>query len=212
MAAYLVETFVTLVAVCALAVAVLWGARRLGIGRPSGPIELCGHLPLDARRAIYLIRVGEQVFIVGVGEGGFTKLGEMPADAMSADAGADAGAGAGAGADVRAGAGAGTPESGSVPALGRKFAEICGGGRRERGRGGRGGERGRGGRGGRHRRAALAADRARRRAGARVAGAVRVHDGDGVREDLHGAPDRAERDRRAERPVEHRDHGARRRC
>jgi flagellar protein FliO/FliZ len=77
--AYLIETSVTLVAVCALALVVLWGARRLGVGRPTGPIELCGHLPLDARRSIYLVRVGAQVFIVGVGEGGFTKLGELDA-------------------------------------------------------------------------------------------------------------------------------------
>ncbi len=79
MEAYLIETSVTLAAVCALALVVLWGTRRLGVGRPSGPIELCGHLPLDARRSIYLIRVGAQVFIVGVGEGGFTKLGELAA-------------------------------------------------------------------------------------------------------------------------------------
>jgi flagellar protein FliO/FliZ len=78
-AGYLVETFVTLVAVCAIAFVVLWGARRLGIGRPSGPIELRGHLPLDARRSIYLVKVGDQIFVVGVGEGGFTKLGEIPA-------------------------------------------------------------------------------------------------------------------------------------
>jgi flagellar protein FliO/FliZ len=77
--AYLIETTITLAAVCALALVVLWGARRLGVGRPSGPIELCGHLPLDARRSIYLVRVGAQVFIVGVGEGGFTKLGELAA-------------------------------------------------------------------------------------------------------------------------------------
>jgi flagellar protein FliO/FliZ len=77
--AYLIETSITLAAVCALALVVLWGARRLGVGRPSGPIELYGHLPLDARRSIYLVRVGEQVFIVGVGEGGFTKLGEIAA-------------------------------------------------------------------------------------------------------------------------------------
>lgn len=81
-ASYLVETFVTLVAVCALAFVVLWGARRMGLGRPSGPIELRGHLPLDARRAIYLVKVGTQVFIVGVGEGGFTKLGEIPASEL----------------------------------------------------------------------------------------------------------------------------------
>jgi flagellar biogenesis protein FliO len=74
-----VETFITLLAVCALAFVVLYGARRLGIGRPSGPIELYGQLPLDARRAIYLVRVGANVFVVGVGEGGFTKLGEIPA-------------------------------------------------------------------------------------------------------------------------------------
>jgi flagellar biogenesis protein FliO len=83
-AGYLVETFVTLVAVCALAVVVLWGARRLGIGRPSGPIELRGHLPLDARRAVYLVKVGDRVFVVAVGEGGFTKLGEIPADELPA--------------------------------------------------------------------------------------------------------------------------------
>jgi flagellar protein FliO/FliZ len=81
---YLVETFVTLIAVCGLAFVVLWGARRLGIGRPSGPIELRGHLPLDARRSIYLVKVGEQVFVVGVGEGGFTKLGEIPATDLPA--------------------------------------------------------------------------------------------------------------------------------
>jgi len=86
MEAYILETFVTLVGVCALALAVLWGARRLGVGRPTGPIELCGHLPLDARRAIYLVRVGAQVFIVGVGEGGFTKLGEIPASEVPAGA------------------------------------------------------------------------------------------------------------------------------
>ena len=79
MQAYLIETSLTLAAVCALALVVLWGARRLGVGRQTGPIELCGHLPLDARRSIYLVRVGAQVFIVGVGEGGFTKLGELAA-------------------------------------------------------------------------------------------------------------------------------------
>jgi flagellar biogenesis protein FliO len=84
MQGYLIETFVTLLGVCALALVVLWGARRLGVGRPSGPIELCGHLPLDARRAIYLVRVGAQVFIVGVADGGFTKLGEIPASDVPA--------------------------------------------------------------------------------------------------------------------------------
>jgi flagellar biogenesis protein FliO len=84
----MLETLVTLVVVCGLAFVVLWGARRLGIGRPMGPIQLRGHLPLDGRRAVYLVQVGAQVFVVGVAEGGFTKLGEMPASELPASAAA----------------------------------------------------------------------------------------------------------------------------
>jgi len=76
---YIVETLVTLVVVCGLAYVVLFGARKLGLGRASGPIRLVGQLPLDARRGIYLVKVGEHVLVVGVAEGGMTKLGEMPA-------------------------------------------------------------------------------------------------------------------------------------
>ena len=89
-ASYIVETFVTLLAVCALAVIVLYGARRLGLGRATGPIRLYAHLPLDRRRAIYVIKVGAQAFVVGVGEAGFTKLGEMPASELPPDAAPEA--------------------------------------------------------------------------------------------------------------------------
>jgi flagellar protein FliO/FliZ len=78
-ASYLLETFVTLLAVCGLAFVVLYGARRLGVGRPRGPIQLVGQLPLDARRAIYLVQVGGQVMVVGASEAGITKLGEVAA-------------------------------------------------------------------------------------------------------------------------------------
>ena len=84
-AGYLVETFVTLVVVCALAFVVLYGARRLGIGRASGSIKLVGQLPLDARRAIYLVRIGQSVLVVGASEGGLTKLGELPASDLPAE-------------------------------------------------------------------------------------------------------------------------------
>lgn len=85
-AGYIVQTIVTLVAVCALAFVVLYGARRLGIGRPRGPIELVGLLPLDARRAIYLVKVAGQVIVVGASEAGLTKLGELPARDMPPEA------------------------------------------------------------------------------------------------------------------------------
>lgn len=84
-ASYVVETFLTLLVVCALAVLVLYGARRLGIGRATGPIQLCAQLPLDRRRSIYVVKVGTQAFIIGVGEAGFTKLGEMPASELPKD-------------------------------------------------------------------------------------------------------------------------------
>src|SRR5687768_7029063 len=78
-ATYIVETLVTLLGVAVLAVVVLYGGRRLGIGRPSGPLELVGRLPLDARRAVYLVRVGKLVYVVGASEGGLTRLGELDA-------------------------------------------------------------------------------------------------------------------------------------
>ena len=84
-AGYIVQTVVTLLAVCALAFVVLYGARRLGVGRPRGPIELVGLLPLDARRSIYLVKVAGQVIVVGASEAGFTKLGELPAGEVPAE-------------------------------------------------------------------------------------------------------------------------------
>lgn len=83
-ASYIVQTIVVLVVVCALAYGVLFGARRLGVGRPRGPIELVGLLPLEARRAIYLVKVLDQVIVVGASESGFTKLGELAAGDLPA--------------------------------------------------------------------------------------------------------------------------------
>lgn len=77
-ASYIVETFVTLLAVSGIAFVVLYGARRLGVGRPRGPVQLLGHLPLEARRSVYLVRVGKQVLVVGASEAGLVRLGEMP--------------------------------------------------------------------------------------------------------------------------------------
>lgn len=74
---YVIETLVTLLGVIALAVLVLYGARRLGVGRQAGPVSLVGRLPLDGRRAIYLVRVGKTVYVVGASEAGLAKLGEL---------------------------------------------------------------------------------------------------------------------------------------
>jgi len=79
MTGYVLQTLVVLTIVCLLAFAVMVGARKLGVGRGRGPVSLAGYLPLDARRGIYLVRVGGQVLIVGASEAGLTKIGEMAA-------------------------------------------------------------------------------------------------------------------------------------
>lgn len=79
---YMLETLIALGVVAALSIAVLYAARRTGVGRPTGPLQLAGRLLLDARRAVYLIRVGETVYLVGASEAGLSKLGELPATAL----------------------------------------------------------------------------------------------------------------------------------
>jgi flagellar protein FliO/FliZ len=83
---YVAETIVALLAIVALAVLVLYGARRLGVGRPLGPLELLGRLPLEPRRTIYLVRVADRVLIIGASEAGLTRLGQLPhSAALTAD-------------------------------------------------------------------------------------------------------------------------------
>jgi flagellar biogenesis protein FliO len=79
---YIVETLVMLVGVAVLVVLVLAAGRRFGVGRAAGPLELVGRLPLDGRRAVYLVRVGETVYVVGASESGLSKLGEIPKDGV----------------------------------------------------------------------------------------------------------------------------------
>jgi flagellar biogenesis protein FliO len=86
-AKYVVETLVTLLGVIALAAAVLYAARRIGVGRPGGPLELVGRLPLDGRRAVYLVRVAKIIYVVGASEAGLAKLGEL--DESSIDLSSD---------------------------------------------------------------------------------------------------------------------------
>jgi flagellar biogenesis protein FliO len=81
-ATYIVETLVTLLAVVALAILVLVGARRFGIGRPLGPLDLVGRLPLEGRRAVYLVRVAQRIFILGASEAGIEKLGELDPESI----------------------------------------------------------------------------------------------------------------------------------
>ncbi len=49
--------------------------RASGGGVGTGPLEIVARQPLDARRAIYLVRVGKRVLVVGASDGALTRLG-----------------------------------------------------------------------------------------------------------------------------------------
>ena len=82
---YVVETLVTLLAVVALCVVLLSALRRVGVGKLGGPLELLARLPLEGRRAVYLVRAGETVYVLAASESALAKLGEMPRGAVPSD-------------------------------------------------------------------------------------------------------------------------------
>lgn len=83
----LVQSLLALVAVCILAWAVLrWSAGR-GLGGLGGGqrIEVIERAHLDARRTLYLVKIGERAFLVGAGESGAPSLlAEIPMSELPA--------------------------------------------------------------------------------------------------------------------------------
>jgi flagellar biogenesis protein FliO len=79
---YVVETLITLLAVVVLSIVLLSALRRVGVGKLGGPLELLGRLPLEGRRAVYLVRVGETVYVLAASENALQKLGELPREAL----------------------------------------------------------------------------------------------------------------------------------
>jgi hypothetical protein len=80
---YLLESVVGLAMVVGLGLAVLYAARRAGLGRAQSALEVVARLPLEARRSVYIVRVLDQLLILGASEGGIAKLGELPASAAA---------------------------------------------------------------------------------------------------------------------------------
>jgi flagellar biogenesis protein FliO len=79
---YVVETLVTLLAVVVLCVVLLSALRRVGVGKVGGPLELLARLPLEGRRAVYLVRAGETVYVLAASDNALSKLGEIPREAL----------------------------------------------------------------------------------------------------------------------------------
>ncbi len=74
--ATLLQTLLALAAVCVLAWVVLrWGAQRgLGTGRLAGRVRVVERIPLDPRRSLYVVKAGERVLLLGVGDGAAPSL------------------------------------------------------------------------------------------------------------------------------------------
>jgi flagellar biogenesis protein FliO len=77
----LLRTLLALGLVCALVFVSLrlvarrgFGGFGLGFGAPQGPVRVLQRVPLEPRRALYLIAAGKRVLLVGSGEGGAPRL------------------------------------------------------------------------------------------------------------------------------------------
>jgi flagellar biosynthesis protein FliO len=79
---YVTESIALLSVVAVLAVLISFAARRAGLGRALGPVELLARLPLEPRRSVLVVRIAERVLIIGSSEAGLVKLGELGKDAL----------------------------------------------------------------------------------------------------------------------------------
>ncbi len=90
----LVSIAISLAAVIALAVLLGWLVKRLGVKRlvqPKGRhLEVVDSVALGFKRQASLIRLGNQVILVGIGEQGVSHLGTFPASVLGDEAAAPA--------------------------------------------------------------------------------------------------------------------------
>jgi flagellar biogenesis protein FliO len=84
-ATYVLESLATIAVFGGALYAASWGVRRLTGPRGRGPLEVLARQPLDGRRAIYLVRVGKRVLIVGSSDGALTRLGSTTFAAIESE-------------------------------------------------------------------------------------------------------------------------------
>ncbi len=84
-AQYIVQAGLTLVGIALLAYLLLIAGRRWSNFPTKGPLELVGRLPLEGRRAVYLVRVDKTILVLGATDQNIAKLGELPLDHLGAE-------------------------------------------------------------------------------------------------------------------------------
>jgi flagellar biogenesis protein FliO len=87
----LLRTLLALGLVCALVFVSLRLLARRGFagfafGRSAGPVRVLQRVPLEPRRALYLIAAGKRVLLIGSGDGGAPRLiAELDPELLDAD-------------------------------------------------------------------------------------------------------------------------------
>lgn len=61
-----------------------WGLRRIG-PKHQGSIEILARQPLEHRRAIYIVRIGKKILVVGATDGGLTRLASIRPDEFNVE-------------------------------------------------------------------------------------------------------------------------------
>ncbi len=84
-ATYVLESLATVALFGGALYVATWGLRRLQGARARGPLEILARQPLDGRRAIYLVRVGKRVLIVGASDSALTRLGSTSLAAIQSE-------------------------------------------------------------------------------------------------------------------------------
>jgi flagellar biogenesis protein FliO len=81
---YVLQTVLTLLILGALAYGLIYLQRKLTLSGSKGPLEMLGRLPLDARKTVYLVKIGEQVLVLGASEAGLRLLSTLNAKELPA--------------------------------------------------------------------------------------------------------------------------------
>ena len=80
---YLLQSLGTVVVFGGVGALALAGLRRIGVTPTRGPLQVVARVPLEGRRAIYLVRVGkERVLVVGAGDAGLSRLATLRMDEL----------------------------------------------------------------------------------------------------------------------------------
>jgi len=92
----LMPLIVGFIAVIALIPAAAWLLRRTGLAKRSGGsgLRIAGQLALGPRERLVIVEAGDRRWLLGVGPGGITRLGTLPAAPPGSDATADGSAAA----------------------------------------------------------------------------------------------------------------------